>query len=82
MLDITGKNDSNQTSRRERCISRNPITDQEYFSVSIYLVSVDLKECRNNRTRLSIIMRIGKVAKLRDNFIFDSDNLEKQQFIL
>ena len=49
MPDITGTNDSEQSSRRELCILRNPLTDKEYFSVSIYLVSVDVKECLNYR---------------------------------
>ena len=38
-----------KTSRTELCILRNPITAKEYFSVSIYLVSVDVKECLNYR---------------------------------
>ena len=58
VLDITGTNDSKQTSRTEPCILRSPINDQEYFSVSIYLVSLDVKECLNNRALLSIIMKI------------------------
>ena len=58
MPDITGTNDSEKTSRTELCILRNPITAKEYFSVSIYLVSVDVKECPNNGSHLSKIVKI------------------------
>ena len=44
MPDITGTNDSEKTSRKELCILRYPISDKEYFSASIYLASVDVKE--------------------------------------
>ena len=36
----------------------NPITAKEYFSVSIYLVSVDVKECPNNGSHLSKFVKI------------------------
>ena len=36
MPDITGTSDSQQSPTRELCILRNPLTDKEYFSVSIY----------------------------------------------
>ena len=55
---LTGTNDSEKTSRTELCILRNPITAKEYFSVSIYLVSVDVKECSDNGSHLSKIVKI------------------------
>ena len=57
MPDTTGTNDSEKTSGTELCILRNPITAKQYFSVSIYL-SVDVKECLNNLSHLSKIVKI------------------------
>ena len=52
----TGTNDSAKTSRTELCFFRYPITPKDYFSVSIYL-SVDVKECLNNGSHLSKIVK-------------------------
>ena len=56
MPDLSGTNDGKKNFKNRTL--RNPITDKEYFSVSIYPVSVDVKECPNNGSHLSKIVKI------------------------